>query len=193
MLLCLTILCLLVTLMVIFFLVIPIPISYCLLPIAFLKPRLSLSLNLLAYLIQAPLLTLLFFLHSHCSHLVVPYLHALANSDHHGLLLSLNITASPCQSRAKSKRKLYKNYGDSYNQADFNLAAEMINNTDWDSLLSSNANTCWKNWHSKVIEIMHSYILKYLINTKKTFPWINKQILQIIAKRNTHYLLLKRY
>lgn len=74
---------------------------------------------------------------SSCSTVYIP---PLANSDHHGLLLSLNIAATPCQPCAKSKRKLWR-----YSQADFNLAAEMINNTDWDSLLSSNVDTCWKN------------------------------------------------
>ena len=78
-----------------------------------------------------------------------------------------------------------------YNQADFDLAAEMINNTDWDSLLSDSVDISWKNWQSKYMEIMHNCIPQVTAKSKKSLPWINKQILQAIAKRNACYRLLK--
>jgi hypothetical protein len=78
-----------------------------------------------------------------------------------------------------------------YNQADFGLAAEMINTTDWDSLLSDKVDISWNNWQSKFMEIMHNCIPQVSVKTKKSYPWINKQIIQTIAKRNACYRLLK--
>ena len=65
----------------------------------------------------------------------------------------------------------------------------MINSTDWDSLLSEDIHSSWKNWHSKFMEIMHSCTPQGV--PKKSLPWINKQILQTFAKRNACYRLLK--
>ena len=61
-----------------------------------------------------------------------------------------------------------------YNQADFDLAAEMINNTDWDSLLSDNINVSWNNWQSKFMEIVHICIPHVSVKSKKSFSWINR-------------------
>ena len=57
----------------------------------------------------------------------------LANSDHLGLHLSLTIAKNSHHARPAVKRKLWR-----YNQADFDKAAEMINSSDWNALLTDN-------------------------------------------------------
>ena len=110
----------------------------------------------------------------------------LANSDHLGLQLSLSTTGSSRRAHSKTERKLWK-----YNQADFNQAAEMINDTDWNSILSEDINLSWNKWHSRFMEIMHACIPRVTAKSKKTLPWINRHILQLIAKRNSCYRRLK--
>ena len=109
----------------------------------------------------------------------------LASSDHLGLHLSVTADANTHRTRL-SRRKLWK-----YDQADFDLAAEMINNTDWDSLLSDNIHSSWKNWHTRFMEIMHSCIPQVTAKPKKSLPWLNKRILQTISKRNACFRLYK--
>ena len=110
----------------------------------------------------------------------------LTNSNHLGLLLSLTTTVNTHRTCSTSKRKLWR-----YSWADFDLAAEMINNTDWDSLLSDNINTSWKSWHSKFMEIMHNCIPQVTAKSKNSLPWINKHFLRTIAKWNACYCLSK--
>ena len=55
-----------------------------------------------------------------------------------------------------------------FNQADFDMAAEMINSTDWDSLLFEDIHTSWKNWNSKFMEIMHSCTPQGVPKSKKS-------------------------
>ena len=66
-----------------------------------------------------------------------------------------------------------------------------LNNTDWDSLLTDSTNSSWKNWHSMFMEIMHNSIPQVTAKSKKSLPWINKQIVQTIAKWNACYRLSK--
>ena len=83
-----------------------------------------------------------------------------------------------------------------YNQADFDLAAEMINTTYQLGLLTKfkltiSTPVAWENWHSKFMEIMqnciprvHGCIIKELFSP-------DKQTWKSIAKQNVCYYLLK--
>ena len=64
----------------------------------------------------------------------------------------------------------------------------MTNNTDWDSLLSDNVDINWNNWQKVYGD--HNCIPRVSVKSKESFPWINKPILQTIAKRNACYSLL---
>ena len=78
-----------------------------------------------------------------------------------------------------------------YDHADFEKAAELINTTNWDPLLTDNMQSSLKNWQTKFMEIMHSCIRQVIAKPRNSLPWINKQILQAILKRNTFYRKLK--
>ena len=112
---------------------------------------------------------------------------SLANSDHLGLHLSLSIPNTQRTSqKVSSRRKLWR-----YDHADFEKAAELINTTNWDPLLTDNMQSSLKNWQTKFMEIMHSCIPQVIAKPRNSLPWINKQILQAILKRNTFYRKLK--
>ena len=70
---------------------------------------------------------------------------SLANSDHLGLHLSLSIPNTQRTSqKVSSRRKLWR-----YDHADFEKAAELINTTNWDPLLTDNMQSSLKNWQTK--------------------------------------------
>ena len=79
-----------------------------------------------------------------------------------------------------------------YSQADFKKASELISSTDWDSLITDNIHSSWTNWHSKFMEIMCCCIPQVVAKSKKTLPWLNKQIIQILLKRNACYRVVKK-
>ena len=110
----------------------------------------------------------------------------LANADHLGLHLSLTVSTFQCNHPAP-KRKLWR-----YSQADFKKASELISSTDWDSLITDNIHSSWTNWHGKFMEIMCCCIPQVVAKSKKTLPWLNKQIIQIILKRNACYRVVKK-
>ena len=111
----------------------------------------------------------------------------LANSDHLGLLVS--ITAGSVRSQPKRKRrKIWR-----YSHADFDRACELIEATDWDSLISSNdIDTCWANWSKRFLQIMEDCIPQSVVRSRRNLPWLTKSITQAIRRRNMLFRTFKR-
>ena len=57
---------------------------------------------------------------------------------------------------------------------------DKVNNTDWNSLQSEDINL---KWHCRFLEIVHACIPRVTTKSKKTLPWINRHILQLIWVR----------
>ena len=81
---------------------------------------------------------------NHCS--TVP---PLANSDHNGIVLSFTWRSSERQVQ-QEPRTIWR-----YRNADFSMACQLIDNTDWESLLPmDDVDFATANWHNKFMEIM---------------------------------------
>ena len=90
----------------------------------------------------------------------------LANSDHLGLDVSIkwrNIR----RPAATHKRVIWK-----YAQADFGKACEMIDDTDWDRLLTDNINESLGNWQAKFIGIIEDCVPKKVLPKQRNLPWM---------------------
>ena len=103
---------------------------------------------------------------------------ALSNSDHLGLLARLRLKlANPIKAKTRSMWR--------YRLADWDRACELIESTDWISLLNtSNIDESWSNWKSAFLEIMEECIPKATLPPKRNRPWLTKNLIQAIRRRN---------
>jgi hypothetical protein len=77
----------------------------------------------------------------------------LSNSDHLGLSLAVSSVKIKCNPK-RNGRKVWR-----YAHADFELAQEMLDAVDWNSLFQSpDVNDCWSVWHAKFLQIMETCI-----------------------------------
>ena len=109
----------------------------------------------------------------------------LANSDHSGIelkFLPVMTTRKPSHQRVIWR----------YDQGDYQKAAQLINYTDWESLLNADVSLSVLNWQKRFLQIMDDCIPKATIPKRKNLPWLNKNILQCIRKRNSLYKNWKR-
>ena len=104
----------------------------------------------------------------------VPPFPPLANSDHLGLHIELDLkpTALPNSSRPRA-RAIWR-----YRHADFTLAKQRIRDTNWDEFLSDDIDSAWLGWQDKFLEIMEECIpRKVLPPRRRNLPWLNKSII----------------
>ena len=103
---------------------------------------------------------------------------SLSTSDHLGVLLTLTLK-SYAVSVVKSRSVwLYKD-------ADFNRACELIEETDWDSLLSEDVDESTVRWTERYLAIMEQCIPRHSVRRKHNLPWLTTNIVRHIRKRNT--------
>ena len=103
---------------------------------------------------------------------------ALSNSDHLGLLAHLRLkSASPIKTKTRSVWR--------YSLADWDKACQLIESTDWMSLLNtSNIDKSWSKWKSAFLNIMEEWIPKATLPPKRNRPWLTKSLIQAIKRRN---------
>ena len=101
----------------------------------------------------------------------------LANSDHNGVLLDLILPMLPQQ--LSTPARLLWNYA----QADFNQARQLIDQTDWHSLLSESVSVSMYAWQTKFLEIMDQCIPRIILAKKKNLPWLTKLTVQALRKK----------
>lgn len=109
----------------------------------------------------------------------------LANADHCGLQLLFTIK-SPKTSEKAVPRKVWR-----YSLADWQKAAEMIECIEWDSILPRDVDKCWKEWKSCFLQVMELCIPHTTAKLKRNLPWLNKDILNAIKKRDTLFRTAK--
>ena len=110
----------------------------------------------------------------------------LGNSDHCGVSLSIrwkcnteHVTVNP--------RKIWR-----YTHANFERACELLEAVNWDDLISSDINEAWTNWYSKFMEIINECVPKAFLSKRRNLPWLSKDIISAMRRRNTLFRLAKR-
>ena len=109
----------------------------------------------------------------------------LSNSDHMGVLINLSQKSPKAE---KSQGRLIWRYA----HADWDKACELINQFNWDSVLSDNIELSWKLWSKHFLSIMAQLIPNRVIPTRHNLPWLNKSIIQSMKKRNQLFKKGKR-
>ena len=101
----------------------------------------------------------------------------LSNSDHLGLQVDLSLRSTIITPKSHVVWR--------YKHADWERACDLINSTDWKSLLNqSDMNKSWCNWRDKFMQIMHETIPSGTIPPRRNRPWLTKKLIQAIRKRN---------
>ena len=101
----------------------------------------------------------------------------LANSDHLRLQIQL------CQKSPKSVFKRCTVWR--YKFADWDRACELIDSTDWSSLMDAgDINRSWTNWRNRFTQIMYECIPSSTVPPRRNRPWLTKSLIQAIRRRN---------
>jgi len=79
-----------------------------------------------------------------------------------------------------------------YACADWEKACELIDNTNWDSLFSDDINFSWSNWQQQFMSIIEECIPKGVLPPRKNLPWLNKNLICAMKKRNQLYKKAKQ-
>ena len=108
-------------------------------------------------------------------------------SFHLGISLILKCK-SIVQQVKQPPRKIWR-----YDLADFNRANQLIDQTDWDSILiNDDIDSAVQNWTNKFMEIMHACIPQLTLRKKRNVPWLNSNIVRHIRQRNSAFQAAKR-
>ena len=114
---------------------------------------------------------------------IVLLLPPLGTSDHYGIQIVPNWKCNADQVH-QQQRVIWR-----YKNADFGRACQLINETDWDSLLpSDDIDLATTNWHNTFIE---ACISQQTLKKKRNVPWLNKNIIHHIRKRNAAFKATK--
>ena len=113
---------------------------------------------------------------------------SLPKSYHLGLSLQVR-WKSTNQTVATTKRVIWR-----YKHADWGRACELIDATDWSALLSPNdINQTWYNWRETFLNIMNECIPKAVLpSRRRNRPWLTKQLVQAIRRKNALYKRAKK-
>ena len=80
-----------------------------------------------------------------------------------------------------------------YTHANFDLACELLDSTDWDLLFcSGDVNECWSNWKSRFLQVMELCVPQSTLRSRRNLPWLTKTIVQAIRRRNSLFRVAKR-
>ena len=106
----------------------------------------------------------------------------LSNSDHNGLELCFKW--KHCEKQICTAPRIIWRYKD----ADYIKACQMAEETDWDALLhEDDIDRSAINWHKKFMEIMIACIPRKSLRRRRNLPWLTKNIIQHIRKRNAAF------
>ena len=109
-----------------------------------------------------------------------------SSSDHSGISLTLQWKAHRAKVR-KSKKVWF------YDKGDYEKACRLIDETDWNCILNGNdINTATSNWTQTFLSIMEQCIPHRYLRQKVNLPWLTKEVIQLIRKRNILYRKAKK-
>ena len=119
---------------------------------------------------------LLLFFFSNCS--VVPQL---SNSDHLGLMVTLK--HQHMASISIPRRRVWR-----YKHADFDRANELLCDIGLDNIMNPyDIQMSWKRFKSTFLDVMEQCIPRSVLTARNNLPWLTKEIIQLIRKRNHHF------
>ena len=102
----------------------------------------------------------------------------LGSSDHFGLFASIDLIGP--RPKPNIPWKIWR-----YNHA---LPNDLLCELDSDSIIVKwNPNATWINWQNSFLEIMHTCIPRSSLSKRKNLPWLSKQIIQLMRKRNMYF------
>lgn len=105
----------------------------------------------------------------------------LSNSDHFGLLLYMKHCNAPSVSHPR--RTVWR-----YKLADFERANELLCDLDVDELLDpTSIQRSWDKLKAAFLDVMEQCIPKSVLPQKRSLPWLTKEIIQLIRRRNYFY------
>ncbi len=111
----------------------------------------------------------------------------LLNSDHLGLSVTLRQSQTIC-SEIPIKRKIW-----CYSSADFNRSCDLLRMIEWDEeFCTQNVSDCISTWTSLFLQVMEMSIPYRTSSVKRTLPWITREVLKAIQKRNMLFNKAKR-
>ena len=112
----------------------------------------------------------------------------LASSDHNGIHLVISWKLPRLHCLGPHRRTIWR-----YAHADFEKAAEMISETDWDALASDDIDQYCSLWQSTFLSIMDQCIPKKVLPPRRrNLPWLNKSLVQSMRRRNCFFKKAKR-
>ena len=108
----------------------------------------------------------------------------LVNSDHLGIHLQMYWRPPPQQSKISSTQVFWR-----YLSAEWEKANCRLSLINWESLLdATDINIAWCNWKETFLSVMNEYIPKVSLSSNRTKrPWLSKDLLKEIRKRNSLY------
>ena len=110
----------------------------------------------------------------------------LSNLDH--LRLSLLMKHCNAPSVSHPRRTVWR-----YNLADFDRANELLCELEIDELLDpASIQRSWVNLKTAFLDVMEQCIPKSVLPQKQSLPWLTKEIIQLIKKRNYFYKEARR-
>ena len=110
----------------------------------------------------------------------------LSSSDHLGVSLALKWKTREKSHLTKPRRIwMYKN-------ANFPKARELIQATNWEAVLSDDVDISTELWIKKFLEIMEECIPRQNLPKKKNLPWLTKNIVKHMRKRNDIFRKAKK-
>ena len=74
-----------------------------------------------------------------------------------------------------------------FSDGDFDAAASLIDEHDWDFLKTADIDAAWSAFKSTFLEIMSKCIPKKEIYIRPSIPWLNTTLLRKIRKRNYYF------
>ena len=103
----------------------------------------------------------------------------LSNSDHLGIHVAIKtkLRKQPC--RQPSKHCIWH-----YTHTDWNLACELIEQCNRESLFDPDIDIYWSNWLEAYMQIMEEAIPKVVLPVGKNLPWLTRDIKKAIKARN---------
>ena len=113
-------------------------------------------------------------------------LHRDATAGHFGLSVLFSVGEPPQRPKVNSRR-IWR-----YSLANFELACDMLDDTDWEGIFTDNVNSSWENWGARFMQIMDLCIPQFSLKSKKNLPWLTKPIVQAIRKRNALFRATKK-
>ena len=111
----------------------------------------------------------------------------LANSDHLGLQVAIH--GHPTIQHVLQKNQSIWRYA----HADFDMACELLDELDLESIIDdSSIENSWSRWKEAFLAVMERCIPKAQVPKRKNLPWLTKDIVRLIRRRNYYYRRYQR-